>query len=276
MDRAGGNRRRLLGGVRALSAPDAKFNYAAVSVHDRWPAETSYAETPLWNRNVHVMPGFASHWNQNSNLAWKFDTWFLNLFPRERPFVAHPGGYATLSFIPTLGTMIFGLLAGGVLRGGTRPWRKVLWMLVVGTACLLVAAAAHQFGICPIVKRIWTPSWVLFSGGLCLYLLAAFYAVIDIFRFRRWAFAWVVIGMNSIAAYGMAEYLLTGWIEKNLEIHLGRETFCCFDRWFHLPPGQSYEPVFMGAAIMAVMWLILYYMYRQRIFIKICRAANGC
>ena len=54
--------------------PAATFDYAKVDVHDPWPTEARYADTPLWNRNVHVMPGFASHWNQNSNLAWAFDT----------------------------------------------------------------------------------------------------------------------------------------------------------------------------------------------------------
>ena len=60
-----------------------------------------------------------------------------------------------------------------------------------------------------------------------------------------------------------------GWIEKNLKIHFGHDTFKCFDRWFHLPPGQTYEPVVLGAAIMLVIWLILYYMYRNKIFVRI-------
>ena len=72
-----------------------------------------------------------------------------------------------------------------------------------------------------------------------------------------------------IAAYGMAGYLLTGWIETNLKIHFGRDTFKHFDRWFNLAPGQTYEPVVGGAAIMLVMWLILYYMYRNKIFVRI-------
>ena len=128
--------------------------------------------------------------------------------------------------------------------------------------------AVHWYGVCPIVKRIWTPSWTLFSGGICLYLLAAFYAVIDIWQLRRWAFPWIVIGMNSIAAYGLAESS-EGSIEKNLKIHFGHDTFKCFDRWFHLPPGQTYEPVVAGAAIMLVTWLILHYMYRNKIFVRI-------
>src|SRR5205085_3813806 len=60
--------------------------------------------------------GFAAHWNKTSNLGVAFDRWFLNLFPRAKPFVANNGGYLTLSFIPTLGTMILGLVAGRSLR----------------------------------------------------------------------------------------------------------------------------------------------------------------
>ena len=54
----------------------------------------------------HLMSGFPAHWNKNSNPAWAFDVWFLNLFPRSEPFRDNGGGYATLSFIPTLATMI--------------------------------------------------------------------------------------------------------------------------------------------------------------------------
>ena len=88
--------------------PGPAFDYPRVGVPADWP---------------HLMSGFAAHWNKNSNLAWAFDTWFLNLFPREKPFEFNGGGYATLSFIPTLGTMILGLVAGGVLRRDLSPRR---------------------------------------------------------------------------------------------------------------------------------------------------------
>ena len=77
--------------------PPAGFDYTAVRV----PADWAYHST-----------GLAAHFNKNSNLAWAFDTWFLNLFPREKVFTNNGGGYSTLSFIPTLGTMILGLVAG--------------------------------------------------------------------------------------------------------------------------------------------------------------------
>jgi hypothetical protein len=79
--------------------PDANFNYTDAGVTKDWEYNLS---------------GFAAHWNKNTNLAWAFDRWFLNLFPREKPFLFNGGGYATLSFIPTLGTMILGLLAGNI------------------------------------------------------------------------------------------------------------------------------------------------------------------
>src|SRR5882724_7584059 len=60
--------------------------------------------------------GFLAHWNKSSNFGNTFDQWFLNLFPRVKPFVANGGGYLTLSFIPTLGTMILGLFAGRWLK----------------------------------------------------------------------------------------------------------------------------------------------------------------
>src|SRR3954469_18671762 len=87
----------------AYPLPPSDFDYQAVGAPADWP---------------YHYHGFAAHWNKNSNLAWAFDTWFLNLFPRKTPFVANSGGYATLSFIPTLGTMILGLIAGGWLRRG--------------------------------------------------------------------------------------------------------------------------------------------------------------
>jgi predicted acyltransferase len=117
---------------------------------------------------------------QEQQPRWAFDRWWLNLFPREKLFTHQGGGYATLSFIPTLATMILGLIAGGVVRGERTPWSKVKWLVTAGVLSLFVGQALGWLGICPVVKRIWTPSWTLFSGGWCLVLLAAFYVVIDI------------------------------------------------------------------------------------------------
>jgi len=139
--------------------PDASFDYAAAGV------------TPGWEHNFR---GLAAHWNKNTNLAWAFDRWFLNLFPRESPFLNNEGGYSTLSFIPTLGTMILGLFAGNALKASTAQKDKVKFFVTTGLALILAGALLHVTGINPIVKRIWTPAWTIFSGGIC-YLFLAFF-----------------------------------------------------------------------------------------------------
>jgi len=207
----------------------------------------------------HHYTGFAAHWNKNSNLGQAFDVWFLNLLPHARPFVANSGGYLTLSFIPTLGTMILGLAAGRWLRAEAPriPLKRLAAAGAIGIASGLLL---HFAGICPIVKRIWTPSWTLFSGGLCFLFLAAFCWIIEMKGYRKWAFPLVVIGMNSIAAYLMA-HLFERFIVSSLRIHLGRRVFQVF--------GLGPEHLLMGGAVLLTYWLMLFWMYRRKLFLKI-------
>jgi predicted acyltransferase len=227
--------------------PGVDFDYAKVGVSAEW-------------LRTHGQSGFGAHWQKNSNLAWACDTWFLNLFPRAKPFIYNGGGYATLSFIPTLATMVLGLLAGGVIRSGRAPREKIWWLAIAGVVGLGAGWLLGALGVCPVVKRIWTPTWVLFSGGWCFLFLAAFYAVIDVAQWKRWAFPLVVIGMNSIAAY-MIAHLFEGFIASAWKTHLGSEAFKIL--------GSAYEPLLHGAAVLLVLWLILFWMYRRKLFLRI-------
>jgi heparan-alpha-glucosaminide N-acetyltransferase len=204
-------------------------------------------------------PGFAAHWSKNANLGVAFDQWFLNLFPRERPFVVNDGGYLTLSFIPTLGTMILGLIAGQWLRASAPriPYRH---LLIAGVAGLASGALLHVAGICPVVKRIWTPSWTLFSGGACFLLLAAFCWLIETRGYRRWAFPLIVVGLNSIAAYLIA-HLFEHFIASSLHTHLGPSFFAML--------GAGLQPLLEGAAILLIFWLLLFWMYQRKLFLRI-------
>ncbi|HXK01648.1 MAG TPA: DUF5009 domain-containing protein [Verrucomicrobiae bacterium] len=206
-----------------------------------------------------VFTGFLAHWNKGNNFGNAFDVWFLNLFPRVKPFVENGGGYLTLSFIPTLGTMILGLAAGQWLRAAAPaiPMRRLLAAGGIGiTAGLLL----HFAGINPIVKRIWTPAWTLFSGGLCFLFLAAFCWLIEVKQWRRWAFPLVVIGTNSIAAYLIA-HLWEQFFLDTFRIHLGPHAFAFL--------GAPYEPLLRGIAVLAAYWLVLYWMYRRKLFLKL-------
>jgi predicted acyltransferase len=227
--------------------PGAGFDYEKVGVSTAWLAD-------------HGLSGFAAHWNKNSNLAWRADVWFLNLFPRQRPFTYNGGGYATLSFIPTLATMILGLLAGGVLRGERPVRQKMLWLCVAGITSLGLGLLFGWLGACPIVKRIWTPSWVMFSGGICFLSLATFYGVADLWKVRAWAMPLIVIGMNSIAAYCIA-HLFVGFFADALKRHVAAGVFTMF--------GSDYRPFVVGSSILLLMWLILFWMYRRGVFLRI-------
>lgn len=230
----------------AYPVPGPDFDWTAVGVPVDWP---------------HHLKGFAAHWDKNSNLAWAFDVWFLNLFPREHPFVFNEGAWSTLSFIPTLGTMILGLLAGGVLRDERRtPSARVRWLAAAGAWGLASAWLLDALGLCPIVKRIWTSSFTLWTGGLCFLILAAAYQVIDVMGRKRWAFPLIVIGMNSIAAYCLHE-LCVPFAQQTLKTHLGEALFRSL--------GDAYYPLLLGAAGLAVFWLILLWMHNRRIFLRI-------
>ncbi len=207
----------------------------------------------------HHYSGLMAHWNKNANLGNAFDQWFLNLFPRTKPFAFNEGGYLTLSFIPTLGTMILGLIAGRWLRAAAPkvPFRK---LLVAGVVGLAAGSLLHFAGICPVVKRIWTPSWVLFSGGICFLTLAVFAWIIEERGYRKWAFPLVVIGMNSIAAYLIA-HLMPDFLISSFDTHLGPHAFAF--------AGRGLDSLLQGAAVLLVMWLVLYWMYLKKLFLRI-------
>jgi heparan-alpha-glucosaminide N-acetyltransferase len=225
-------------------APGANFNWVAVQVPANWS---------------HNFSGFAAHWNKNSNLGNAFDQWFLNLFPREKPFIDNEGGYLTLSFIPTLGTMILGLIAGRWLRESA-PSIPLKRFLAAGAVLIAAGLLLHFTGICPIVKRIWTPAWTLFSGGVCFLFLSAFSWVIEMKGYKRWTFPLLVIGMNSIAAYLIA-HLCEDFVSSSLLINLGSKPFGVL--------GAGLQPLLFGAAMLLIYWLMLLWMFRRKVFLRI-------
>ena len=226
-------------------APPATFDYPAVGVPADWP---------------HLYSGFLAHFNKNSNLSWAFDTWFLNLFPRESPFLFNEGGWSTLSFVPTLATMMLGTWSGAWLKGGETTARKLRGLVVWGLGLTLAGLVLQWLHINPIVKRIWTSAYTLYSGGLILLILAFLYALIDMKGWKRWSFPLMVIGANSIAIYVMS-WTMERFVSEALTRHLGHAPF--------LVLGAPFEPVLHGAGVLLVFWSILYWMYRKAIFIKI-------
>lgn len=205
-------------------------------------------------------PGLFAHFNKNTNLSWAFDVWFLNLFPRESPFRFNSGGWSTLSFIPTLATMMLGLWAGEWLKSARSAEDKFKGLLAAGAALAVAGLALDALGICPIVKRVWTSSYTLYSGGLVVIMLAVFYGLLDLKGWRRWAFPLLVVGANSIAVYVMS-WTMESFVKEALVRHLGRAPFAIL--------GAPFDPVLRGAAVLVVFWLALWWMYRRKIFVRI-------
>jgi heparan-alpha-glucosaminide N-acetyltransferase len=239
----------ILAGYWALFAywplPTSDFDLQSVGIPQDWP---------------HQLTGFAAHWNKNTNPAWAFDVWFMNLFPRETPFEYHPGGYATISFIPTLATMLMGVIAGRMLQSNIFHLSRALWPSVMGIVILGAGIALNATGVCPNVKRIWTPAFALFSGGVCCLWLALLHMICDQWRLRLWAFPFMIIGANSILAYVMS-WTLVDPLKDFLHRHFGHTPFEV--------GGATWEPVLIGGTVLLMMWLILYWLYRQRVFLRI-------
>ena len=157
--------------------------------------------------------------------------------------------------------MIFGLLAGGILKRDDLPASKKVGILLAASAIGFIAGLLLAgLNLCPIVKRIWTPSWALFAAGWTFLILSLFYDVIDRSGWRRWAFPLVVVGMNSIAMYVLA-HLAAGFIASSLRTVFRPHVFEIF--------GTVYEPMVEATVVLFVLWLVLYWMYRRKIFLRI-------
>lgn len=161
-----------------------------------------------------------------------------------------------LSTLPAIGTCLIGVLAGQLLLAAAiSPLRKTLSLLAAGAVLVPTGYLwGHWF---PIIKNIWTSSYVLAAGGYSLLLLALFYLVIDVWKLRAWAFPLVVIGMNAITIYMATDLIKFDVIA---------------DRLVGGPIAGSvgaYAELLLRSVKLAVEWLFLYWLYRRGIFLRV-------
>jgi len=206
------------------------------------------------------LQGVGKAWHKNANVGHAIDLWLLNKFPRSEPFEFNTGGYPTINFIPAIVTMLFGLMCGELLRSGRSGGGKIKILLLAGICGLAVGQLLQITGACPIIKRIWTPSWAIFSTGWCCLILAALYAVVDVLRLKAWTFPLVVVGSNSIAMYCMS-HQLKPWVGRTLRMYLGQDVFQML--------GSNYEPIVQSIMIGLIFWLICFWLYRKKVFIRV-------
>jgi len=159
-----------------------------------------------------------------------------------------------LSTFPAIVHVLIGIQAGHLLRTGWSDARKTGGLILAGAGCLIAGLLWNL--IFPINKLIWTSSYVLYSGGWSLLLLALFYWMVDVKGWRTWAFVFVVIGMNPITIY-VAQHIIhfhgiANFFIRGLAVHLG--------------PVQA---LFTALSVFAVKWLFLYFLFRKKIFLKV-------
>jgi predicted acyltransferase len=149
---------------------------------------------------------------------------------------------------------MIGVFAGKILLSDREQRKKVDLLALYGLCCVI---AGKIWGIWfPINHHLWTSSLVLFAGGLSALLLALFYLIIDVWGYKKWSFFFVVIGMNAIAVY-VATHMFS--FERIGNIFVGG-----LSKWL-----GPWDPFVKSLAALTVVWLILYWMYRKKTFIKI-------
>jgi predicted acyltransferase len=136
-----------------------------------------------------------------------------------------------------------------------KPLRKVLYLVIAAVVLMIIGKLWNI--VFPINKNLWTSSFVCFVGGLSLLLFSVFYLVIDIWGYRKWAFVFVVIGMNPITIY------LT---ERIVNFRAATKFF--FGGLTAIMPA-TWTPLIEGFGVTAIGWIFLYVLYKKKIFLKI-------
>lgn len=166
-----------------------------------------------------------------------------------------------LSTLPAIATCLLGVFAGQLLKDERlAPEQKTLWLIVAGVASL---GAGYLWGLqFPVIKAIWTSSFVLVAGGWSFLLLAAWYQVIDVWGYRRWATIFVWIGANAITLYFLSNLMNP---ERIAVRFVGGDVSVLLDRL--ISPGTGRFVSHALALAFAIM--LAGFLYRRKIFLRV-------
>jgi predicted acyltransferase len=159
-----------------------------------------------------------------------------------------------LSYLGFASSVLIGVLAGELLLSARSRKAKCLALYAYGAGLLMLGLIWSIW--LPIIKLLWTSSFVLVAGGISCLMMATFYLMIDVLGYTKWVFPFSVIGMNALAVY-MATILFD--FRKVGNVFVGSL----------LPRVGRWGDVLAQSAALAVVWLILYWMYRTRSFVKV-------
>lgn len=170
-----------------------------------------------------------------------------------------PEGF--LSTLPAVVTCLLGVFAGLLLKNqAVQDQRKIIYLISFGVAGIALGWLWNfQF---PIIKKIWTSSYVLIAGGYSAILLAAFYWIVDVLRFQRWCQPFVWMGMNSITVY-LADHIIGGFNKIAARLVGGG-----VKAWFDVHIAQGFgELVISVVGLLLAFWLVRF-LYRRKVFLR--------
>jgi predicted acyltransferase len=215
------------------------------------------------------VPGYgAGHLGKDENLGAYIDRTLMggHLWSESRTW--DPEGF--LSTLPAVATVLIGILAGEWLRSCQRGARKVLGLLLAGILLMLAGRLLHPYF--PINKNLWTSTFVLFTGGFAMLLLALCYWIVDLHGARKWTSPFLVFGMNAILAYALAAIVSETSVDFEFAGAGGRaETLhgWVYNNFFvpYLSPRNASLgfAVFFVALNLALLWPF----YRKKIFVRV-------
>lgn len=195
------------------------------------------------------IPGVAAGiYEPDTNLALYIDDRVLGRFQEGQ------GWTYILTNMTFVCSVMLGVFAGQILLSIKSEKAKAGLLALIGLACVV---AGKIWGLWfPIIHHLWTSSLVLFAGGLSFLLMALFYLVIDVWGYKKWAFPLVVIGVNAIAVY-VATHLFDFALVGNVLVG-------GLSKWL-----GAWNTLVQELAALSIVWLILYWMYRKKTFIKV-------
>jgi len=197
--------------------------------------------------------GFNHPWVNFENLG----AWFNNKIEG----VDKASTWATLNFVSTTAHTVWGVLCGKLLMSDKSATKKIQILLIAGVSALIIGYSLDLLNITPIIKKIATSSFVFASGGWTILALCFSYWLIDVKKlFAKGSRFFIIVGMNSIFIYLFFHIGSAGLINKIMAPFVG-----LFFSW----AGDLTVGVITSLAVWAGLWYICYWLYKNKIFIKI-------
>jgi predicted acyltransferase len=194
-----------------------------------------------------IFPGPQGPFSQTGNIGQLIDHAVLGR--------TYPDGYVSINFISTTVSNLLGVWAGYLMMSPRPIGQKMKILAIAAISALAGGLALTPFN--PMVKRIWTASFTLYSTGWVLLFLVAFVWLIEVKGYRKFAFPLIVVGMNSIFVYVVFQ-LFRGSIDRALGVLTGRFEFI-----------GTLAPVAQSCATLLVIWYFCYWLYQRKIFFKV-------